>query len=274
MRRLVIILVLTFCLICQVNLGFASEQASVPPDIQKILDRGTLIVALYNKDAPPFFMQDASGNLTGYDISLAKDLAEALGVKVKFERNADTYDGLLDEIANGNADLAISLLSITLPRALKVNFSTPYAHPSQAVLYNRLSAAQKHYSNVAKDIVNDPSITLGVLNKSSHVKYAQDNFPRAKIILYADSNQGMQDVRNNKLFCFYFNEVEIKNWLLKRQGANLYLNYQTVDNRRDPIGIAVAWQNMHLLTWVNWFLFVNEQNGVLAQLQQQYFHES
>lgn len=247
------------------------EPITSPPDIQKIQERGTLIVALYDKDMPPFFMRDADGKLIGYDVNLAENMASALGVKVEFRRTANTFDGVVDEVAKGNADIAISLLSITLPRALKVDFSNPYAYPPQALLYNRLAAAQKHYSNVTQDIVNDPNITLGVLEKSSHIEYAHRNYPHAKIILYTDVGQGMQDVRNNKLFCFYFNEIEIKNWLEKQPDANLYVNYQKINYMRDPIGIAVSWHEPHLLNWINWFLLVNEQNGVFRKLQQRYF---
>lgn len=274
MRRLVIVFIFITSLFCQATLVLADKAAPTsPPDIQKILDRGTLIVALYNKDVPPFFMQDTSGKLTGYDISLAENLARALGVKVEFNRHANTFDGVVDEINSGNADVAISLLSITLPRALKTDFSTPYVYLPQALLYNRLFAAQKHYSNVTKEMTQDSSITLGVLNKSSYVEYAKKNYPHAKIILYADIDQGMQDVRDNKneLFGFYLNEIEIKNWLKKHPDASLYVNYQLIENQRDPIGIAASWDAIHLLNWINWFLFVNEQNGTMAKLQQQYF---
>lgn len=272
MRRLVTLFVLAISLFCRVQQTFANEINTASPDIQKIIDRGTLIVALYNKDVPPFFMQDADGNLTGYDISLAKNLAKAMGVKVEFHRTMDTFDGVVDEVAKGNADIAISLLSITLPRALKVDFSTPYAYLPQAFLYNRLAAAQKHYSDFTKDLEKDSSITLGVLNKSSYVKYAEENYPHAKIILYDDIDFAMQDVLHNKLFAFYLNEVEIKNWLAKHPGENLYLNYQRIVNKLDPIGIAASWHDTRLIDWINWFLFINNKNGTIAKLQQQYFH--
>ena len=272
MRRLTIIFAVVIGLLLQTSLVLAENVAPIsPPDIQQIQDRGTLIVALINRDVPPFFMQDASGKLTGYDISLAENLAHALGVKVEFNRHADTYDGVVDEVANGNADIAVSLLSITLSRALKADFSAPYAYLPQALLYNRLAAAKKHYSDVAKEMVNDSNVTLGVLNKSSYVEYTQKTFPHAKIVFYPNAETGMQDVRDNKIFGFYLNEVEIKNWLSTHPDDNLYLNYQLIKNKRDPIGIAVSWRETHLLNWINWFLFVNEQNGTMAQLQKQYF---
>ncbi len=62
MRRLAIIFIVVISLFCQATLVLAEEVTPVsPPDSQKIQDRGTLIVALINRDVPPFFMQDASG---------------------------------------------------------------------------------------------------------------------------------------------------------------------------------------------------------------------
>src|SRR4051794_14650803 len=75
--------------------------AGLPPDIQQILNHGTLIVAIYQKDTPPFFMQDKTGKLIGYDVDLARELAHRLGVKLTFNRQATTFDELINLVAKG-----------------------------------------------------------------------------------------------------------------------------------------------------------------------------
>ncbi len=273
MRYLFAVFVLFFALFAQQKTAFA-EEVNIPPDIQKIKKRGTLIVAILNKDVPPFFMTNAAGKLTGYDINLAENLAHALGVEVEFDRHPQTFNDVVNEVAKGNADIGISLLSITLPRALKVNFTTPYTNLPITLLYNRLSAAQKKYSDVATDIGNATNIKLGTLAESSYVEYLNKNYPKATIVLYDNIDQGMQDVRNNKIFGFYLYEIEVKNWLRKNPEANLYVNYQVIEKTKDPISIAVSWQEGHLLNWINWFLYVNRENGELHKLEEQYFRES
>lgn len=273
MRCLPIILLIVTSLFFEAKAFANNEVSATPPDIQKIISRGKLIVALYDQDTPPFFMQDATGHLSGYDVDLARHLASALGVTVEFHRNANTYDGVVEEVAKGDADIAISLLSITLPRALKVNFSKPYIYLPQALIYNRLTAAQKHYSNIEKSMINNPDVTLGALDKSSYVNYVNQYYPLAKTTLYNNIDQAVGDILRGKIFAFYLNEIEIKNWLANHPDKNLYLSYDRIDNRLDPIGIAVAWQDIHLLNWINWFLFISEKDGTLSQLQQHYFHK-
>src|SRR5262245_39891676 len=96
---------------------------------------------------PPFFMQDATGQLTGYDIALARDIAKHLGVKIIFNREATTVDDLIDQVATGQADIAISFLSRTLHRAMKVNFTEPYLQVKKTLLVNRLQIAQLDWEN-------------------------------------------------------------------------------------------------------------------------------
>src|SRR5688572_28410757 len=101
-------------------LSFSIFAATYPPDIDTILKRGTLIVALTKQDMPPFYMQDAKGRLTGLEIDLVKDVAQKLGVTAQFDRRAATFDEVTEEVAQNKADIAGGLI-LTLPRALSVS---------------------------------------------------------------------------------------------------------------------------------------------------------
>lgn len=67
--------------------GAAAQQVANPdlalsPDVKRIIDRGRLIVGIYAKDMPPFFMADNEGKLYGYDIDIAKEIAHTLNVEI------------------------------------------------------------------------------------------------------------------------------------------------------------------------------------------------
>ena len=101
------------------NILRARTRALSPPDIQRILDRDKLIVAVLTSDNAPFFMTDDSdsNNLIGLDAKIAKGLADALGVEVEFNRSADTFNGVVDQVYQLKADIAISKISQPLSRA-------------------------------------------------------------------------------------------------------------------------------------------------------------
>ena len=115
------------CFILYLFIIFLPDSAigeDYPRDMQRIFDRGTLIVAMHAEDAPPFFMHDEKGRFYGLDVKLARDIGRRLGVKVAFNREAETYDGVIDIIKRREADIAISNLSSTLERSKRVCFTT------------------------------------------------------------------------------------------------------------------------------------------------------
>src|SRR5690349_21980735 len=83
------------------------------PEFARIVNRGELVVAMLGVDQPPFF-ETRNGRLQGIDVDIANEMAAKLGVQVRFNRDAKTFDGVVSLLANGDADLAISKLSRTL----------------------------------------------------------------------------------------------------------------------------------------------------------------
>jgi polar amino acid transport system substrate-binding protein len=112
------------------------------PDIKAILDRGELIVAMTAADQPPFYYVGSDGQLAGLDVTLARDIAARLGVKASFNRSPKSFNEVVELVAQGGADVAISKLSRTLVRAQMVRFTKPYVTFRHAMLFNRLRLAQ------------------------------------------------------------------------------------------------------------------------------------
>ena len=112
-----------------------------PADLHRICNRGRLRVARYGGQRPPFF-SGGDGGWQGFDVDLAADIARRLGVEVE-SKLAASFDEVVDMVAAGDADLAISKLSITLERSQRVRFSKPYMAVYQTLLINRLAAPKQ-----------------------------------------------------------------------------------------------------------------------------------
>ena len=102
-------------------------QAQDAPEIKAVKDRGVLKVGV-KVDVPKFGYRDAkSGEISGYEIDLAKALAgKLLGSSAKVDAQgvtAKTRGPLLD---NGEIDLVIATFTITEERKKSYNFSDPY----------------------------------------------------------------------------------------------------------------------------------------------------
>jgi polar amino acid transport system substrate-binding protein len=82
---LVFVCLLLFSTGCaQMNSDTANTSASASPVIDRILQRGRLVVGMAG-NMPPLNMTTKEGELIGYEVDLAKAMAMAMGVKAKME---------------------------------------------------------------------------------------------------------------------------------------------------------------------------------------------
>ena len=84
----------------------------------------TIIVAT-EPTFPPFEMTDeATGQLTGFDIDLIKAVGEAAQVTIDIQ--GYPFDGIIPALQSNTVGAAISAITITPERAQSVSFSSPY----------------------------------------------------------------------------------------------------------------------------------------------------
>jgi polar amino acid transport system substrate-binding protein len=225
--------------------------AEYPPDIRRIIDRGTLTVAMYETDMPPFFMQGPGGVLLGIDVRLAEDIARNLGVGVQFNRKAKTFNEVIDIVARGEADIGISLLSATPQRALKVLFSEPYLTVYPALLVNRLYEAHIRKGNTLEQLLQKPENPIGVIGGSAYERYARDFFPGARVIPYPDWVSLKKAVVKGKVFAVLQSEATLN--IMITEEPELYITLRKVElkGREDYLSCAIPAAHVHFLKWVN-----------------------
>ena len=111
--------------------------------LAQIKERGSIIVAMEGTWAP-WTYHDEDDNLVGYDVEVAQNIAEKLGVEVEFIEGA--WDGLLAGLDAGRYDIMVNGVGVTEERAEKYNFSTPYAYNKTAVIvrgdYDEISSME------------------------------------------------------------------------------------------------------------------------------------
>ncbi|MEM9220581.1 MAG: transporter substrate-binding domain-containing protein [Cyanobacteria bacterium P01_F01_bin.150] len=232
-----------------------SRRAERPFDIQRILDRGKLVVAVLGKDNPPFFMEDGdSQDLQGLDIKIAQGLADTLGVDLEFNRTPKTFNEVVDQVYQLNADLAISKLSRTLPRAMRVKFSRPYVTMRQGLLVNRLQLAEQTEGNRVIDAIRNFSGKVGVISGSSYVGFLKQKFPAASIEEYPAWDDIVDAVIKGEIQAAYRDELEVKEVVLRNPDASLRLQTVALTDTKDQIAMALPWDSSHLQALVNQYL--------------------
>ena len=107
----------------------ANVQADVLKDIQK---RGTLRVGVSLFE--PWTIRDEAGGLFGFEIDVANKLAEDIGVKPEYK--IYLWEDIIPAVMKGEIDIIAGGMAITPERALKINFSKPYADSGISLVTN------------------------------------------------------------------------------------------------------------------------------------------
>ncbi|MFL2104313.1 amino acid ABC transporter substrate-binding protein [Desemzia sp. FAM 23991] len=161
---------------------------------ERIVEEGKITVGLDDTFAPMGF-RDSNGEVVGFDIDLANEVGDRLGLDVEFQ----PIDWALKEteLNNGNIDAIWNGYTITEERQEQVDFSTPYLENSQIVivledspiqtiadLSGKVVAAQQ--SSSAVDAINaDPSNIV-------------DQFANQEIVVYPSNNDVFNDLGSGR----------------------------------------------------------------------------
>ncbi|MFP4478567.1 MAG: amino acid ABC transporter substrate-binding protein [Candidatus Izemoplasmatales bacterium] len=123
--------ILGFTLMMLLSFVFVGCQNDVINTWDEIEERGYFIVGLDDTFAPMGFRDDA-GELVGFDVDLAKEVSERLGVEVRFQ--PIDWDAKVLELNGGSIDMIWNGLTITDSRKEEMLFSNPYIANTQMVM--------------------------------------------------------------------------------------------------------------------------------------------
>lgn len=158
--------------------------------IDQISRRGTIRVGM--DVFVPWAMKDKKGELIGFEIDVAKQLAEDMGVKVEFVPTK--WSGIIPALLAGKFDVIIGGMGVTPQRNMKINFTNPYYYSNQGVLAN----VEKSKGFALADF-NSPEVSLAARLGSNAALAAKKNFPKAKLRLFDDEPAAVQEVRNGRV---------------------------------------------------------------------------
>lgn len=222
-------------------------------EIQTIVNRGKLIVAMYSQDTPPFYYMDENKVLTGVDVVLIKGFADLLGVTVEFDRSAKFLDDVVDKVEKHEVDLAICKLSVTFNRVKRVLFSEPYINLHQSLLINRLELAKQLQGRPQEAVIQHLTGKIGVVAKSSYTGFAA-HFSEMEMVEYPSWDQVVDDARTGKITAAFRDEAEVKMILRDRPDMALSLLSVMLKDADDPKAIAMSLDHRNLQDLMNFYL--------------------
>lgn len=229
--------------------------------IDEVVERGELRVGM--SSFVPWAMRDQQGGFIGFEIDVAQKLADDLGVKLNLVPTK--WDGIIPALLTGKFDMIIAGMSITAPRSLQVNFSSPYAHSGLDVVVNlkRLPGA----SSLAD--FNSPEIVIAMRRGSSGVAQVKGMLPEAKIRLFDDEASCRQEVINGSAHA-WISSAPAPAFAAEGNPGKLYLPLNEIFARSSE-AIGIRRGDPDTLAFLNGWIASNTASGWLQNRHDYWF---
>lgn len=238
----------------------AAAAASEDDLLAQIKERGEIVVAMEGTWAPWTYHNEAD-ELVGYDVEVAQNLAEKLGVSVKFVEGE--WDGLLAGLDDKRYDIMVNGVGITPDREKKYDFSTPYAYNRTAVIvrgdYDEIQSME---DLKGKKTANTISSTYATLAES----YG------AEVTGVDDLNQTIELLLSGRIDATLNTEVTYYDYLKAHPDADIKVAALSDEVEQVAIPVRKGDETASLLAAINDALAEMDKDGTLTALSEKYFN--
>ncbi len=261
--KVILVMVLAFVFIAgcaQTQQGSGTTSAS--PVLDRIQKRGELIVGTMG-NMPPLNMTAKDGEIFGLEPDLAKLLAKAMNVEVKFVTKP--FNELLPALQTGEVDMVISGMTITPERNRKVAFIGPYFISGKAFLTKIKTLA---YADEAED-ANNPKTKIVTLKDSTSQAFAEAFLDKTTLFTTGNYDEAVDMVLQDKVDAMIADYPICVVSVFRYPEAGL-LSVVT-QLTYEPLGIAIPANDPLLMNWTRNTLNNIEGSGILDELKLKWF---
>lgn len=143
-------------------------------------------------DYRPYTYKDPkTGQWSGIDVDMARSLGKSLGAEVEFVQTS-WADVVAD--MDRSYDIAVGGISYTTDRAQKAAFSDTTSPDGKTPIVR--CGEEDKYATVA--VINKPSVRVITPVGGTNQKFAEKNFPDAKVTAYKDNNTIFDQITQGK----------------------------------------------------------------------------
>lgn len=240
-------------------LASAAVSASAADLLETVKSRGTLKVALEG-NYPPFNFKDAkTGELTGFEVDVARLLAAKMGVKPEF--TTTEWSGILAGLSAGKYDVIINQVGITDARQKAFDFSEPYTLSSAQLIVRK---DEKRQFNSLDDLKGKK---LG-LGQGTNFEQKAKSVPGIDVRTYPGAPEYLSDLASGRLDAA-LNSSLLVGYLLK--SSNLPLKGGAPIGGVDSMGIPFQKGNPQFKAALNKALAEIQKDGSFRQTSVKWF---
>ena len=220
---------------------------------------GTLRIGTVG-DYPPFNYIDEAGELTGFDVDIARALCAEMEVRCLFQLHP--WPVLIPELRAGTFDAIVASMSITEERRRLVAFTDRY------------------YSNVSRFVTSEAphfhperpaGMVIGAMRDTIASDWLEENVGEtARIRLYDSKTEVLDALRRAQVDAVFGDLLGLHAWLNSHDGASFRFIGKGLHLDRG-IGIAVRQEDEDLRLRINESLETILADGTYRRINARYF---
>ena len=209
--------------------------------LEDALERGTIRFGV--AEFVPWTMKSESGDLIGFEIDVAKKIANDMGLTAEFKLYA--WEDVIPALQNGEIDILSGGMSITPARALQVNFSRPLAESGVTLATN--VALTKDIERLEE--LNSPGMKISVVNSTLAPSVSETFFGNADIKVFENGVEAGQAVVDGDAHAYLASLTQARFLSLNHPGKiDLPLSEPLLSSRE---ALAVKKGEQELLNFLN-----------------------
>ena len=246
---------LAVALLALLSLLFAIN-VSAGPAMDRIIKNGELVVGTSGTQ-PPMTAVSKKGEIIGLDADIAREMAAALGVKIKFKMMP--FAKLLPALEARQVDMIISGMTMTPERNRKVAFVGPYYISGKGILTvsDRFAALQQANG------LNAPEVNIAALKDSTSQQYVEALMPEAKLIPTASYDEAIDLLLKSKIDVLVADYPFCALTAYRFQAKGLLAGKSPLTF--EPLAIAMP-EDTLLVNWVQNFMLMLQGTGRLKDM--------
>lgn len=242
-------------------LGACGQKSTEDTSLSKVEDNNELIVATSGTLYPSSYYND-DNELIGYDVDIAKEVADRLGVDISFKEY--NVDGQVSSLTKGEADFAANDFGLEGDRVDKFNLSETlkYSFDSMIVRKSDDSGIASLEDLKGKKTAGEPN--------TSYMKLAESY--GAELVTYdnATNDQYLTDVANGRT------DVILNDYYLQKSSVDALPDVpvkilEDVYFNPNETGFLFVKDHQALLDKVNSILTDMKKDGTIKEISQTYF---
>lgn len=249
---------LAVALLCAV--GCTNQDAAKVPAVDAIVQQGVLRVGT-TADYKPFTYQE-NGAYRGYDVEVAKLIADELGVKLEIV--GTTWKTMLDDLNADKFDIAMGGITRTIKRQIAAEMSDPYLTFGKCYLVRK--GDKDKYNSV--EAVNKPSVRVGVNIGGTNEIFADTYLKQATIKRYKNNLDVPVAVEKGEVDVMITETPEAI--LYEKNNPKLEGSLVNAPLTRSQMGYIVRKDDVHFLNTINFILNELEVRGEIQKLKEKY----